>query len=56
MAPPLPVSAHAGSKRDGEGETIMRSPNGPLFKIYEIAAILAFLIAAATVAAFRLVY
>jgi len=34
----------------------MRSPNGPLFKTYEIAAILAFLIAAAAVAGFRMVY
>jgi hypothetical protein len=34
----------------------MRSPNGPLFKRYEIAAVVAFLVAAAAVVGFRLVY
>lgn len=34
----------------------MRSPNGPLFKSYEIIAIVAFLAVAAAVAGFRLVY
>lgn len=34
----------------------MRSPNGPLFKRYEIVAIVAFLAMAALVTGFRLVY
>lgn len=34
----------------------MRSPNGPLFKTYEIVAIVAFLTAAAALAALKLVY
>ena len=34
----------------------MRSPNGPMFKRYEIVAIVAFLAVAALVSAFRLVY
>jgi hypothetical protein len=34
----------------------MRSPNGPMFKRYEIFAIVAFLAAAAIVTGFRLVY
>ncbi|WP_235524556.1 hypothetical protein [Caulobacter sp. Root655] len=34
----------------------MRSPNGPLFKIYEIVAIVAFVLAAAAVGSLRLVY
>jgi hypothetical protein len=34
----------------------MRSPNGPLFKSYEIIAIVAFLAVAAIVTGFRLVY
>jgi hypothetical protein len=34
----------------------MRSPNGPLFKRYEIVAIVAFLALAALVTGFRLVY
>jgi hypothetical protein len=34
----------------------MRSPNGPLFKTYEIIAILAFLTAAAAWAGLKLVY
>lgn len=34
----------------------MRSPNGPLFKTYEIIAIVAFLTAAAAWAALKLVY
>ena len=40
----------------GQGEYPMRSPNGPMFKRYEIAAILCFLAAAAVVTGFRLVY
>jgi hypothetical protein len=34
----------------------MRSPNGPLFKTYEVLAIIAFLAAAAAVTGFRLIY
>ena len=34
----------------------MRSPNGPMFKRYEIIAIVAFLAVAAVVTGFRLVY
>jgi hypothetical protein len=34
----------------------MRSPNGPLFKTYEIVAILAFVLAAVAVGSLRLVY
>ncbi len=34
----------------------MRSPNGPMFKRYEIFAIIAFLAVAALVTGFRLVY
>lgn len=34
----------------------MRSPNGPLFKTYEIVAIVAFLAAAGGLAALKLVY
>jgi hypothetical protein len=34
----------------------MRSPNGPLFKTYEIVAIVAFLLAAVAVGSLRLVY
>jgi hypothetical protein len=34
----------------------MRSPNGPLFKTYEVAIIVAFLIAAATVTGLKLAY
>jgi hypothetical protein len=34
----------------------MRSPNGPLFKTYEIVAIVAFLVAAVAVSSLRLVY
>jgi hypothetical protein len=34
----------------------MRSPNGPMFKSYEIVAIVAFLAVAAIVTGFRLVY
>lgn len=34
----------------------MRSPNGPMFKRYEIVAIVAFLALAAVISGFRLVY
>jgi hypothetical protein len=34
----------------------MRSPNGPLFKTYEIAIIVAFLLLAATFTGLRLAY
>ncbi len=34
----------------------MRSPNGPLFKSYEIIAIVVFLAGAVTVSAMKLVY
>ena len=34
----------------------MRSPNGPMFKRYEIVVIVAFLAVAAVVTGFRLVY
>ncbi|EJL27796.1 hypothetical protein PMI01_03642 [Caulobacter sp. AP07] len=34
----------------------MRSPNGPLFKTYEVVAIVAFLLAAVAVGSLRLVY
>ncbi|CAN1562123.1 hypothetical protein MCEMIH16_02707 [Caulobacteraceae bacterium] len=34
----------------------MRSPNGPLFKTYEIIAVVAFLAAAAAWAGLKLVY
>jgi hypothetical protein len=34
----------------------MRSPNGPLFKTYEIVAIVAFVLAAVAVGSLRLVY
>ncbi|CAN5434256.1 hypothetical protein BH10PSE4_BH10PSE4_18210 [soil metagenome] len=34
----------------------MRSPNGPLFKRYEIIVIVAFVLAAIAVSSFRLVY
>lgn len=34
----------------------MRSPSGPMFKRYEIVAIVAFLAVAAVVTGFRLVY
>lgn len=34
----------------------MRSPNGPMFKRYEILAIVGFLAVAAVVTGFRLVY
>jgi hypothetical protein len=34
----------------------MRSPNGPLFKTYEIVAIVAFVVAAIAVSSLRLVY
>jgi hypothetical protein len=34
----------------------MRSPNGPLFKTYEIATIVAFLVAAAAVMGMNIVY
>lgn len=34
----------------------MRSPNGPLFKGYEILAVILFLTAAAVLASFNLVY
>jgi hypothetical protein len=34
----------------------MRSPNGPLFKRYEIIAVIAFVTVAAGLAALRLVY
>ena len=34
----------------------MRSPNGPIFKLYEICVILAFLVGAALITGFRLVY
>jgi hypothetical protein len=34
----------------------MRSPNGPLFKTYEIVAIAAFVLAAVAVGSLRLVY
>jgi hypothetical protein len=34
----------------------MRSPNGPLFKTYEIVAIVAFLLAAVAVGSLKLVY
>lgn len=34
----------------------MRSPNGPMFKVYEIVVIVAFLAAAAAITGFRLVY
>src|SRR3990167_7122427 len=44
----------AGSERD-KGRP-MRSPNGPLFKTYEIIAIVAFLTAAAAWAGLKLVY
>jgi len=37
-------------------ETKMRSPNGPLFKRYEILAVILFLTAAAALASFNLVY
>jgi hypothetical protein len=34
----------------------MRTPTKPLFKVYEIVAIVAFLVAAAAVGSLRLVY
>ena len=34
----------------------MRSPNGPLFKTYEILAVLLFVTASAALASFNLVY
>lgn len=34
----------------------MRSPNGPLFKAYEIVAIVAFVVAAVAVSSLKLVY
>jgi hypothetical protein len=34
----------------------MRSPNGPLFKTYEIIAIVAFVVGAVAVSSLRLVY
>jgi len=40
----------------GQGDYPMRSPNGPMFKRYEIAVIICFLAAAAMVTGFRLVY
>lgn len=40
----------------GQGDYSMRSPNGPLFKAYEIVAIVAFLAAAGALAAMKLVY
>ena len=40
----------------GQGDYSMRSPNGPLFKAYELIAIVAFLAAAGALAAMKLVY
>ena len=37
-------------------ETEMRSPNGPLFKRYEILAVILFITAATALASFNLVY
>jgi len=43
------------SNRDG-GNFIMRQPSKPLFKAYEIVAIVAFVLAAIGVGSLRLVY
>jgi len=42
--------------QNGTEEKAMRSPNGPLFKGYEIIAIVAFVTLAAGLAALKLVY
>ena len=39
-----------------KGDHPMRTPNGPLFKGYEIAAIVIFAVAAVTLTAMQLVY
>lgn len=39
-----------------QGDSSMRSPNGPIFKLYEICVILVFLAGAALITGFRLVY
>lgn len=55
MARALPPILVTASKRD-KGEFVMRSPSGPLFKAYEIIAIVLFLAAAAGFTGMNLVY
>ena len=55
MAQPLRVPRSGVSNRDN-GEAVMRSPNGPFFKGYEIVAIVLFAFAAITVTSLQLAY
>lgn len=55
LARGLRVGGPYASIRDG-GTTTMRQPSKPLFKTYEIVAIVAFVIAAIGVGSLRLVY
>ena len=55
MAPPLPLCPCTAPQWH-RGMDTMRSPNGPLFKTYEIAAIVLFLMGAILVTGAKLVY